>query len=207
MKTNSLLIYPFIFKLIRGILRIFDDILCSFPSAWGGDSLRYFFYKKRFKYLGDNVRIGERVAISGFSNIEIGASTSFSSNSYISSVHNSLINIGANCSFNHNVMIDAYPGDIIIGDNVLVGPNTVIRSGNHVYENPNIPIRSQGHIGERILISNDVWIASNVVVTSGVTIGEGSVIGAGSIVTKDLPEYHLCAGIPAKSLKKRAIDV
>jgi galactoside O-acetyltransferase len=190
-------------KLVHRLGLIIAYFLYSFPSVLGGDRLRSFAYKSRFKYLGKNVRIGERVAIRGFQNIEIGDSTSFLSNSYLSASNDSPLIIGANCAFNHNVIIDPGPGSITIGDNVLVGPNTVLRAGDHVYENPTIPIRSQGHRGERILISDDVWIASNVVVTSGVKIGEGSVVGAGSVVTKDLPEYHLCAGIPAKPLKKR----
>jgi len=52
-------------------------------------------------------------------------------------------------------------------------------------------------------IGNDVWIASNVVIISGIKIGNGVVVGANSVVTRDLEEYGIYAGNPAKLLRKR----
>lgn len=54
-----------------------------------------------------------------------------------------------------------------------------------------------------IVIEDDVWIGSRVIVLSGVKIGRGSVIAAGSVVTKDIPEYSIAAGVPARVIKKR----
>lgn len=54
-----------------------------------------------------------------------------------------------------------------------------------------------------VIIGNDVWIGDDVFITSGVTIGNGCCIGAKSVITKDLPAYSICAGIPCKPLKKR----
>ena len=55
----------------------------------------------------------------------------------------------------------------------------------------------------RIRIKNDVWIGSNVMIMNGVTIGNGACIGAGSIVTKDVPDYAIVIGVPARMLKMR----
>lgn len=52
-----------------------------------------------------------------------------------------------------------------------------------------------------ILIKDDVWIGFNSIILKGVTIGEGAVIGAGSVVTKDVPDYAVVAGNPAKIIK------
>lgn len=52
-------------------------------------------------------------------------------------------------------------------------------------------------------IGHDVWIGSNVIVMGGVKIGNGAVVGAGAIVTKDVPDYAIVAGVPAKVLKMR----
>ena len=45
------------------------------------------------------------------------------------------------------------------------------------------------------------WIASYAIILPGVTIGKNSVVGAGSVVTKDIPDYEVWAGVPAKKIK------
>ncbi|GMO34350.1 MAG: hypothetical protein Ta2B_14840 [Termitinemataceae bacterium] len=57
-----------------------------------------------------------------------------------------------------------------------------------------------------IIIGNDVWIASDTKIMSGVSIGDGCVVGANSLVTKSLPEFTICGGVPAKIIKKRFPD-
>lgn len=54
-----------------------------------------------------------------------------------------------------------------------------------------------------IIIGNDVWIGYEAVILSGVHIGDGAIIGARSLVTKDVPEYTIVGGIPAKEIRKR----
>jgi acetyltransferase-like isoleucine patch superfamily enzyme len=54
-----------------------------------------------------------------------------------------------------------------------------------------------------ITIGNDVWIGSNTKILSGVKIGDGCVVGANSLVTKDIPDYSICGGVPAKIIRKR----
>ncbi|WP_231893779.1 DapH/DapD/GlmU-related protein [Rhodococcus sp. EPR-147] len=59
---------------------------------------------------------------------------------------------------------------------------------------------------DRITIGTDVWIGAGAIVLSGVKIGSGSVVGAGSLVTKDLPEFSICGGAPARVLGQRFKD-
>lgn len=54
-----------------------------------------------------------------------------------------------------------------------------------------------------IKIGNDVWIGSNVIITDGVCIGDGVIIGANSVVTKDIPDYAIVGGVPAKIIRYR----
>ena len=52
-----------------------------------------------------------------------------------------------------------------------------------------------------VLVEEDVWIGSNVTLLSGVTIGRGSTVAAGAVVTKSMPPYCLCGGVPARFIK------
>lgn len=54
-----------------------------------------------------------------------------------------------------------------------------------------------------IVIGEDCWIGSNVTILGGVKIGNGCVIGAGSIVTKNIPDYSVAVGNPARVIKNR----
>lgn len=56
---------------------------------------------------------------------------------------------------------------------------------------------------KRVEIGNDVWIGARAMIMSGIKIGHGAVIGAGAIVTKDVPNYAVVVGVPAKTIKYR----
>ena len=58
-----------------------------------------------------------------------------------------------------------------------------------------------------MVLLNRVWIGPNVTILHSVTIGEGAVIAAGAVVTKDIPPFTICGGIPAKVLAQRSIDL
>jgi len=66
-------------------------------------------------------------------------------------------------------------------------------------------VSTEGHPSSKgdVIIGNDVWIGQNSFILSGVKIGNGAVIGACSVVTKDVPDYGIVAGNPAKLVKMR----
>ena len=61
------------------------------------------------------------------------------------------------------------------------------------------------HKGD-IVIGNDVWIGYEAVVMAGVTIGDGAIIGARAVVTKDVPQYTIVGGVPARKIRRRFSD-
>lgn len=116
----------------------------------------------------------------------------------------SLITIGDGFAANANVMINARGrGEIIIGNNVLIGPNVVLRSNNHIISNLEIPISSQGMTEGTIVIEDDVWIGSNSVILPDVLIGKGAIVAAGAVVTKSIPPYTIVGGVPARLIGRR----
>lgn len=93
-------------------------------------------------------------------------------------------------------------GSIKIGNDVQIGPKTVMWGRDHRLSKDKL-IREQTHIKQPIIIGNDVWIGANVTILKGVNIGDGAVIGSGSVVTKDIPDYGIAVGNPAKTIKYR----
>ncbi len=93
-------------------------------------------------------------------------------------------------------------GEITIGNDVLIGPKTVIWGKDKEIRRGEL-IRKQPDIRMPITIGNDVWIGASSTVLKGVCIGNGAVVGAGSVVTKDIPENAIVVGTPAKIIKFR----
>lgn len=94
-------------------------------------------------------------------------------------------------------------GQIVIGENCLIGPKVVMRTASHRFEKKEVNIRGQGHQIADILIEDDCWIGANAIILGGVHIGKGAIIGAGAVVTKDIPSMVIAVGVPAKVLKYR----
>ena len=110
--------------------------------------------------------------------------------------------IDDNSAFNEGCHINASNGGVIkIGKKCPIGPNVVMRTSSHNFNNKNLYIQDQGHTFGDITISDNCWIAANVTILGGVEIGKGSVIGAGAVVTKNIPEYSIAVGVPAKVIK------
>lgn len=92
-------------------------------------------------------------------------------------------------------------GPLTIGNEVMLAQNIVISALNHGYQDVSISPSMQKVICKPIIISDRVWIGANCVITAGVTLGKHSIIGAGSVVTKDIPDYSVAVGNPAKVVK------
>lgn len=93
--------------------------------------------------------------------------------------------------------------NVEIGDYVIMGPDVKIYSRNHIFSSLDIPIKDQGKEYLKTIIGNDVWLGANVIITAGCNIGNHVVIAAGAVVTKDIPDYAVVGGVPAKILKYR----
>ena len=84
------------------------------------------------------------------------------------------------------------PKNIFLGPNVGIGPSyiTSINESN----------KPDGYDHD-VIIEEDVWIGSNVTILAGVTVGRGVTVAAGAVVSKSMPPYCICGGVPAKIIK------
>jgi virginiamycin A acetyltransferase len=97
----------------------------------------------------------------------------------------------------------------VIGNYCSIGPGVKVGQGNHslsyitTYQKISSNLIGYSLKTRPALIGNDVWCGANVVIMQGVKIGDGAVIGANAVVTKDIPDYGIAVGIPAKVIKYR----
>lgn len=93
---------------------------------------------------------------------------------------------------------------VTIGNDVMMGEDCIIYTNQHASGRTDIPMRLQGAKGiQPVTIGNDVWIGSRVTILPGVKIGNGVIIGASAVVTKDIPDYAIVGGVPARVIKYR----
>ena len=112
------------------------------------------------------------------------------------------MDFGRNCSVNSGAVLDGR-GGISVGDYVMIGPNVCIASSSHNHKDIKTPISVLGHKMKPVRIKSGVWIGANATILGGVTIGRGSVVGAGAVVTKDVDDFTIVAGVPAKNIGTR----
>ena len=94
-------------------------------------------------------------------------------------------------------------GSITIGNYVHTGTNVVMLGFNHGFYTRDIPTKEQDYMDAPIVIEDDVWIGAGAILLAGVTIGKGAIIAAGAVVNKDVPDYAIVGGVPAKVIKYR----
>ena len=113
------------------------------------------------------------------------------------------IKIGKGTEIGERVRI-SIANSLEIGEDVLISPNVYITDCDHAYENVGVPIISQDIVknDNEVVIKQHSYIGINSVIAGDVTIGKGSVVGANSVVTKNVPDYCVVAGAPAKIIKQ-----
>jgi maltose O-acetyltransferase len=95
-------------------------------------------------------------------------------------------------------------GPLHVGDYVMISPQVIVHTRNHSARSTSAPITTQGYEDSRpVVIDDDVWIGVRAILLPGITIGRGSIIGAGAVVSKDVPEYSVAVGNPARVVRSR----
>lgn len=145
--------------------------------------------------LGYGACISHKAQIRGvefLGNVLIGKNVSIGKGTYVNSGEIVSAKIGAWCS---------------IGYNVTIGPTehdySKITTSSYLFKKLYMDKGTTNKDVFPPVIGNDVWIGANSIILCGVTIGDGAVIASGSVVSRDVQEYSVYAGIPAKFIKPR----
>lgn len=213
----------------RGLWNLIKYEVVLLISSWVPGVLGLFFRSKLYPLLlgrvGKNVNFGTNVVLRHPHKIFIGDNVVVDDNCLLDAkgIDNKGIVIGNGVFIGRNTILSCKNGDIILDDNVNMGFNCEIVSanevrvgknvlfaaytylicGDHDFDRVDMPVSEQGRIARGIFVEDNVWFGAGVKVLDGTTIKKDSIIGTGSVVTKDVPEYSIAVGIPAKVVKNR----
>jgi acetyltransferase-like isoleucine patch superfamily enzyme len=118
------------------------------------------------------------------------------------------VSIGSGTNINGPCFLTSH---VSIGKNCAIGYNLRVRVDEHSTKYPNMlgKLQQQNKFSSilkfknKTSIGSGTWIGDNVIILGGINVGQGAVIGAGSIVTKNIPDYAIYAGNPAKLIRYR----
>lgn len=161
-------------------------------------------------HLGSNVVISEGCILDGrgeegSESIRLGEGVILSNNVTLS-CKNGSIRIGANTGINTGAIVQSTNQcPVVIGEDGIIGQmSLVVAGGNYNTDRLDILIRDQGIKEDGgVTIAENVWIGANVTVLGGVTVEKGSILAAASVMTKSVPAYSVCRGVPATVVKNR----
>ncbi len=143
--------------------------------------LRGFLARPSFKKCGPNLQIAHGVYIAFSSNLSIGRDVYLANGAWIQA-----------------------GGGITLEDEVLIGPYVVLIAGDHLFTNGSYRFG----VGKRapIRLCSGCWIGAHATVLKGVTVGRGALLAANAVATKDIPDYSIAGGVPAKVLSMNVPD-
>lgn len=110
------------------------------------------------------------------------------------------VTIGDDCTVNTGAHL---AGKVTLGNGVRVAGGAAIYGFNHGHARTDTPIWRQPHTSQGVVVGEGSWIGANSVIVDGVTIGAHCIVAAGATVTRDVPDYCIVGGVPAKIIARR----
>lgn len=160
-------------------LRLYQYVARNWRGRTGG-RLRRWLCARLFLECGENVNVERGAEFGDGSELRVG---DFSG-------------LGVGCAIH---------GPVIIGRDVMMGPGVLIVHQDHEFGATDKPMRVQGYRRTRTLfICDDVWIGARAIILAGCQcVGRGAIVGAGAVVTRDIPDYAIVVGNPARVIRMR----
>jgi maltose O-acetyltransferase len=162
-------------RLNSSLYAFLNNLLNLLPGFGRSNTVRGWLARMALKGCGRKLKVSSNVHIFNAQNMTVGDN----------------VYVGCCCYFGG--------GEIVLEDEVSIGPFVTVAAGNHTMQDGSY--RFGPYEFGRIRVGRGTWLCANTVITSGVTIGKGCVVAAGSVVTKDVPDYSVVGGIPARLIK------
>lgn len=163
-----------------------------------------------FAHFGSKTTLVPPIRLSGESRISIGDRVFVGAGSWLHTLPDGAskevaLTIGDGTSMSGLCVIAAVRS-VVLEENVLLARNVYISDHSHRFTDTTQPVLRQGVDSIRpVWIKAGAWLGQNVVVCPGVTIGTGAVVGANSVVTKDVPDFSVAVGSPARIVRSLAV--
>ena len=166
------------------LVKYFWFHLITLATGWLPDlrpvmRIRGFLLRPSFKSCGRNLQVARRVTINFSNRMEIGRD----------------VYIATGC------WIHAW-GGVVVEDEVQLGPYSVLVTGDHTLKDGSY--RHGPSSLAPIRLCQGSWLAAHAVVTKGVTLGRGALIAANSLATRNIPDFAIAAGVPARIIKEKS---
>lgn len=200
-------------------------LFCSAVPGALGLFLRSLFYPCLLGACGHNVNFGANVVLRHPHKIKIGDNVIIDDNCLLDAKgrDNEGICIGSGVYLGRNSILSCKNGDIILGERVNIGFTCEVFSGSrveigndtlvaaycyfvggdHAVDDMKEAPTAQGSRSHGIKTGPNCWFGAGVIVLDGITVGSNCIVGAGAVVTRDVPDYAVSIGIPARQVRDR----
>lgn len=194
------------------------------PGAFGL-WLRSKLYPRLLGRCGRNVTFGQGVVLRHPHKVRIGDDVVVDDHVVLDAkgTDNQGIHIGSGVFIGRNTILSCKNGDIVLGDQVNIGFNceifsasrvtvgastlfaayTYLVGGDHDFAEVGVSVLEQGRSSRGIEVGTDAWLGAGVKVLDGVRIGDHAIIGTGAVVNRDVDDYMIAVGVPARPVRDR----
>lgn len=160
------------------------------------------FRPEDFKSLGENVIFEPGVLVFHPENICIGDHVYIGHYTILKGYYKNQMTIGSGTWIGQQCFLHS-AGGLTIGQNVGIGPGVRIISSLHENEGIHKPILHSRIKFAPVLIEDDTDVGVGAIILPGVKLGHGVQVGAGAVVSRDVPDYAVVAGVPARIIRQR----
>ena len=136
--------------------------------------------------ISPNLVFGEKCTVSSFTKIKAGGGP---------------ISIGSRCGFGTGCFLSSGEGKLIIGDNLVCGPNVVIMATSYRYDKLGEHLQDQGYTSKGTRIGNNCWIGAGAVLLDGTELGDNCIVVANSVLSRKYAPNSILQGSPAKPMR------
>jgi acetyltransferase-like isoleucine patch superfamily enzyme len=165
--------------------------------------MRSVILRARCKGAGHDLTVGPNVVLKHPETIEFGDSVFIGAQVMIQGRFDGTCRIGNHVWLGPHSYFDAR--NLVLDDYVGWGPGAKVLGSEHTGEPVDVPVIQTALIIKPVVIGYGADIGTNAVILPGVTVGKGAVVGAGAVVNRDVPDYAIAAGVPARVLRSRKV--